>query len=563
VKDEGGRVRDEGKADENQASLHPSTFRLHPSAFLPWLERATVACLFLYALAAPHSIAATQTAWLLAMTLWAARLAVRPRPKLFRTPVDAWLFGFFVLTFLTSLTSYDPEVSIGKLRAASLFTIVYVAAENVRSKSVLRALALTLVASCALGLVHTFGTYAKGRGVKIRALSADSPLRATGFVEGDTIFSVDGAEARTPEDVVRGIESERAGAREKVYRFPDGTIACRWDEGRACVRVYRAEMLPTGNVARDALLKGDTAEARLGVSAWTRGRDERASGFYGQYQTYSEVLQLIASLALGLFVALRRKWSVRAVLVGVALAGMCGALLLTVTRASWAGFLASAFTVVLAGAGRRRRTLLVTVAVALPLAAAGLFVLQQKRQVGFIDTKEGSTAWRLMVWRDGARVLAGEPRHLLVGTGMDSLKRHWREWKMFDEGRQPWGHLHSTPLQIAFERGLPALFVWAAWLFVYARSLLRALRRRTLEGENEQGWVERGLLLGALGGLVGFVAGGLVHYNFGDSEVVMVFYFIMGLALAAVRLGRGGEEGEAGAWAKEGARDAAGAPVSA
>ena len=514
---------------------HPVT----PSSLALWLERALVACLFLYAVAAPHSIAGTQTAWLLAMACWVARLLVRPRPKLFRTPVDKWLLGFFVLTFLTSLTSYDPEVSIGKMRAASLFTIVYVAAENVRDARLMRALALTLVASCALGLVHTFGTYAKGRGVKLQALTADSPLKATGFIEGDIIFSVDGVETREPSDVVRGIESERAGARERVYRFPDGTVACRWDEARACVRVYRAEMLPTGNVARDALLKGDTAEARLGVKGWTRGRDERASGFYGQYQTYSEVLQLIASLALGMLVAMRRKLSVKAALVGLALAGMLFALLLTVTRASWAGFLASALTVVFVGAGKRRRTLLITAAVALPLALAGLFVLQQKRQVGFIDTKEGSTAWRLMVWRDGARVLLSNPRHVIVGTGMDSLKRHWREWGMFDEGRQPWGHLHSTPLQIAFERGLPALFVWVAWLFVYARALLRALRRKTLES-----WVERGLLLGALGGLVGFVAGGLVHYNFGDSEVVMVFYFIMGLALASERLSREDAGGE-------------------
>jgi O-antigen ligase len=294
--------------------------------------------------------------------------------------------------------------------------------------------------------------------------------------------------------------------------------------------------MPTGNVKRGGLLKGETAAARLGILRWARGRDERASGFYGQYQTYSEVLQLIASLALGMFVALRRKWSMKATLVGLALAGMCGALLLTVTRASWAGFLVSAFTITLVGAGRRR-TLLVTAAIALPLVVAGLFVLQQKRQVGFIDTREGSTAWRLMVWRDSARVLASKPRHLLVGTGMDSLKRHWREWGMFDQGRQPWGHLHSTPLQIAFERGVPALLVWAAWLFVYGRTLVRALRRRTLEG-----WVERGLLLGALGGLVGFVSGGLVHYNFGDSEVVMVFYFIMGLALAAERLSRDSAE---------------------
>jgi O-antigen ligase len=535
-------VADNRDADSVRAqpeAVGHSSLITHHSSLPLWLERATVACLFLYAAAAPHSIAGTQTAWLLAMACWAARLLISPRPKLFRTPVDKWLLGFFVLTFLTSLTSYDPEVSIGKMRAASLFTVVYVAAENVRSPKLLRALALTLVASCALGLVHTFGVYAKGRGVKLRALSADSPLRATGFIEGDTILSVDGVETREPEDVVRGIESERAGARERAYRFPDGTVACRWDEARACVRVYRAEMLPTGNVARGQLLKGETAEARLGIEGWTRGRDERASGFYGQYQTYSEVLQLVASLALGMLVAMRRKLSMRAALAGLALAGKLVALLLTVTRASWAGFLASALTVVFVGAGRRRRTLLITAAVALPLALAGLFVLQQKRQVGFIDTKEGSTAWRLMVWRDGARVLFSNPRHVLVGTGMDSLKRHWREWKMFDEGRQPWGHLHSTPLQIAFERGLPALFVWAAWLFAYARSLLRTLRRRTLDG-----WVERGLLLGALGGLVGFVAGGLVHYNFGDSEVVMVFYLIMGLALAAERLSRAGADGE-------------------
>src|SRR5919107_5422548 len=163
------------------------------SALALWLERATVGCLFLYAAAAPHSIAGTQTAWLLAMLFWVARLCLRPRPALFRTPVDPWLFGFFVLTFLTALTSYNPEVSIGKLRAASLFTVVYLVAQNVRDRRTLRALALVLVASCGLGLVHPFGAFPLGRGVKVGSLSADSPLRAAGVEEDDTILSVDGA----------------------------------------------------------------------------------------------------------------------------------------------------------------------------------------------------------------------------------------------------------------------------------------------------------------------------------------------------------------------------------
>jgi O-antigen ligase len=295
--------------------------------------------------------------------------------------------------------------------------------------------------------------------------------------------------------------------------------------------LYRVEALPVTELRRENLLEGQTAEARLGIGDWSYGRDERATGFFGHYTTYAEALQLIASLALGLLLALRRKWSWKGALVAAAFAGMCGALILTVTRASWLGLLLSAFTVALVGASRR--TLFITAAVALPLVAAGLFVLQQKRQVGFIDTKEGSTAWRLMVYRESLDLLAREPRHLLVGVGMDSIKRHYREWGLFDKGRQNWSHLHSTPLQIAVERGLPALLVWLALVLLYARMLWRLARPGLLDD-----WVERGLALGALGGLVGFFVGGFVHYNLGDSEVVMIFYLIAGLALAAERLAR-------------------------
>ena len=89
------------------------------------LDRAIIGCLFLIALFAPHSIAATQAAWLLGMVLWLARLVVYPRPKLFRSPVDYALLGFFVLSGVSAIFSYNPIMSIGKMRAASLFTIVY------------------------------------------------------------------------------------------------------------------------------------------------------------------------------------------------------------------------------------------------------------------------------------------------------------------------------------------------------------------------------------------------------------------------------------------------------
>jgi hypothetical protein len=52
------------------------------------------------------------------------------------------------------------------------------------------------------------------------------------------------------------------------------------------------------------------------------------------------------------------------------------------------------------------------------------------------------------------------------------------------------------------------------------------------------GWTERGLALGALGGLLGFFLIGIVHYNWGDSEVVGILYFIMGLSLSLERMRR-------------------------
>jgi O-antigen ligase len=115
---------------------------------------------------------------------------------------------------------------------------------------------------------------------------------------------------------------------------------------------------------------------------------------------------------------------------------------------------------------------------------------------------------------------------------MDSTKRYWRGWGLFDGGRLPVGHMHSTVLQIALERGLPALFAWLALLFFYARMLFKLLWR---QNNHMLEWDERGVLLGAAGGLVGFVSSGMVHYNLGDSEVAMVFYLIMGLTLVLER----------------------------
>src|SRR6266850_1753904 len=154
--------------------LKSSFIDLNPTAV--YLERAMLGALFLFVIAAPNSIAAAQTAWMIGLLFWVLRFTVWPRPGIERTPLDYPLFGFFVLTGLSSFLSYEPMVSIGKLRAACLFTIVYLFAESVRSPRVLRALVLVLLASCMVNVFYTFGQYAFGRGVKVYGVAPNSPL---------------------------------------------------------------------------------------------------------------------------------------------------------------------------------------------------------------------------------------------------------------------------------------------------------------------------------------------------------------------------------------------------
>lgn len=493
---------------------------VHLGPLAVWLERAIAGALFLFAIAAPNSIAATQTAWLLGLLFWVLRFAVWPRPVIHRTPLDYALLGFFILTGISSFLSYEPMVSIGKLRAASLFTIVYLFSENLKSPRVVRILTAVVIAACTLNLAYTFGQFALGRGVKIYGVAAASPLADARLVSrkqndkipivsGDTLEEIDGQPVRSPDDLVTALAQSNSGTPAKI-------------------RIYRVEWYAVLEVPRGNLLPGATPEERLGIQSWSTGRDRRAVGFFGHWTTYAESLQLLGSLALGLFVALPRRFSKYGGLLALVFAGIVLALLLTVTRASWLALLLSGF--VIAALGLSRRALLLISICALPLIVAGLFVLHQKRQVGFFDPKDDSIRWRQKVQKEGFNLLVSNPRHLLIGVGMDSIKAHWREWGLFENGRLPMGHMHSDYLQIALERGVPALLMWLFLMGAYARTLWRTLRRVPQEN-----WIERGIVLGALGGLLGFLLSGLVHYNWGDSEVVMIFYLIMGLSLVVER----------------------------
>jgi hypothetical protein len=513
------------------------------SRIVLWLERTAFIFLTVMILFAPHSIAVTQSAWLLGMLASVSRLFFKPRPVFRLTALHYALLAFFLWSVVSSVFSYAPGISLDKLRGVSLFLIFYFVYHNLKTLRAARFLAFALIFSTMFAVLWTPVERLIGRGVRIYDFRG-SAFDQIGLQEGDTILEINGKKVNSLEEM-----------RRRIFENPN--------EPKFKVLVYRADAYTPVEAPRERIKPATRAEESLGIGRWTRSRNWRAAGFYGHFTTFAEVLQMIISLTFGLFIASISKSRFFArnketddedrkpktenqnlklqIFLGICLFGMALALLLTATRASQLAFLISAVVIVLVNGSRK--IILTLAALILPLTIGGLIVYQQTRGIGF-DLSDKSTQYRTMMWRDGARLWTRDAHNFVFGVGMDSIKRYWKDWDLFDKGREPMGHFHSTLVQLAVERGFPALLIWLTVLGIYARTLWR-YRKLQLTNYKENGKseirnpkseIERGIVLGSLGGLAGFFTSGLVHYNLGDGEVAMVFYILMGISVFVCRM---------------------------
>jgi hypothetical protein len=482
------------------------------------LGRATAAMLVLFVLAAPHSIAATQGAFIAGLVFWVARMVAARRLLVTRTPVDWPLAAFVVWTLLSVFTSYAPANSVGKLKGVSLFVILYLFASNVPTRRFAWALTLLLTLSTLGNLGWTYYERYRGQGLEIVSMRPDSPLKQWNVQEGDTIVAVAGRHVTDLASLNAAFDEGPPRARIRLtYRRGEGQLEAE----------YR----------RKRVRRFGTGPERLGIEVGP-GREFRARGFFSHPVTYAEVLQMLAAMAVGWVIAAaagggparRAAWAAGMAALAAVIAG---ALIQTETRASLASLgLACVAMAVLRGVGRRG--VAVVLAAVLLLVAAGGAMIMYGRNVGFIDPEEGSTMWRLTVWREGLGLLAEHP---LLGIGPDAARDRWRDFNLGDNGRLPPGHWHSTPLQLAIDRGVPALAAWLALLGVFFVAGARLVRRLAAAEGSGGDWRTTAAALGAWGAVLGFVASSTVHYNWGDGEVVQLAWALMGIALAIRRLG--------------------------
>jgi O-antigen ligase len=274
----------------------------------------------------------------------------------------------------------------------------------------------------------------------------------------------------------------------------------------------------------DAWVLGGALIALVGLGQWAFGQNlitaegvGRVRGFYGSPNNLALYLGRLLPLAVTIAVwgkAGRRRW-----FYGVALLLMGGALMLTYSRGAWiVGVPAS---LLFLAAMRGRRTLAVAVGVLVVLAVIVLLVVGAGRLTSLLDTSEGTTFFRLQLWRSSVAMIGDHP---LLGVGLDNFLYSYRSeyvlptaWEEFDLS-----HPHNFVLDFWLRLGIAGL---AAMVFLLGAFFKKSwgLYRHLPEGD------VRLLVLGLMAGMVNFVAHGLVDNAFFLVDLAFVFMLMLAL----------------------------------
>jgi O-antigen ligase len=240
----------------------------------------------------------------------------------------------------------------------------------------------------------------------------------------------------------------------------------------------------------------------------------RPQGVLGHYMTYSGLLMLVACAAVSrvMFAKHHRMWA------ALVLPALVLALGVTFTRSAWVGACAGVGLLFLLRDFRLLALLPVAAALFLAIGPPSLTA----RLYSTFSLSDPSNVDRVAMWRSGVHIIKDDP---LTGVGPDMVIQVYPHYRDKAAVNQLNPHLHNVPLQIAAERGLPALAVWVWFIVTLIRDFLRR-RRSELRSLSNAG----------LAAIAAMLAAGQFEYNFGDSEFLMLFLVLVTLPYAAERV---------------------------
>jgi len=191
------------------------------------------------------------------------------------------------------------------------------------------------------------------------------------------------------------------------------------------------------------------------------------------------------------------------------------ALVLTQTRNSWLGSLAGLFLLLWA---YRKRWMVPGLILVVVVFLASPEALKQRLYSGF-DPTDTTTQIRLELLRTGRNIIVDHP---WTGLGPRMVPRLYQDYNESDEfPAWIYQHLHNNFVQIAAEMGLITLALWVALWIRLLRDFVSFARRPATDGFSTF------TAIASIAVLAAFLTAGLLEYNFGDSEILILLLFFM------------------------------------
>jgi len=244
----------------------------------------------------------------------------------------------------------------------------------------------------------------------------------------------------------------------------------------------------------------------------------RIKGFMGHWMTFSGLLMVLNVLLLSqlLFSPRHPRWFYLAFPV------LSLGLLLSLTRNAWIGFLAASFVLI---AMRRVRWVFAIPAVILLVFLASVILFPAfvaNRLTSVFNPNETSNRDRIQMARSGWKIIKDNP---LTGVGGEMIRYVYPQYREPDSLFRNNQHLHNNVLQLAAENGILALAAWL-WLLIKALTDLIHWKRHSMNHE------EKFMIHGTIGVIVAIFVAGMFEYNFGDSEIKMLFLILITIPYA-------------------------------
>ena len=308
--------------------------------------------------------------------------------------------------------------------------------------------------------------------------------------------------------------------------------------------VYRLAQGERAWSISNVVLTAGAVTAAIGIVQYgilefdTLGR--RPSGSMGHYMTYAGLLMLVLGVAVSrvAFGTRDRLWA------GLILPALVAALVVTLTRSAWLGAIAAVGLLVVL---RDRRLLLFA-----PVAALLLYLVAPAtvtdRALSIFDPSNPTNRDRVAMLTVGAGMVRDHP---LIGVGPEMVFTRYAEYRPANAVNEVNAHLHNVPVQIAAERGLPALALWGWFVIAVVLDLARRFRRPET----------RTLAAAGLAAVAAMLVAGQFEYNFGDSEFLSLFLVLITLPAAAA-ISPGAPRAPASRTGAPASRPASAAPAS-